>query len=162
MTFSESISTCLKKYFVFEGRASRSEYWWFQLVVIPFYFISEIVVEGPASYFFLIIALFLLIPAIAAGVRRIHDVNKSGFYILLGLIPFIGGLILLFFLIPEGTKGKNNYGPDPIIRTVKNIKKKKNYKTTVKSMTELYKKRGLKNPKILAKKYMKGYSSKKK
>ena len=123
MTFSESVSTCLKKYFVFEGRASRSEYWWFQLIVSPSYLISTIL-ENEISYFFLGITLFTLIPAISAGVRRLHDTNRSGFFLLISFIPFIGGLVLLFFLIPEGTKGKNRFGPNPL----KNIVKKRNKK----------------------------------
>ena len=123
MNFSESLNTCLKKYFVFQGRASRSEYWWFQLIVSPSYFISTIV-ENEIAYFFLGITLFTLIPAISAGVRRLHDTNRSGFFLLISFIPFIGGLVLLFFLIPEGTKGKNRFGPDPLKRvTKKRIKK---------------------------------------
>ena len=124
MTFGESVSTCLKKYFVFEGRASRSEYWWFQLIVSPSYFIST-VFENDIAYIFLGITLFTLIPAISAGVRRLHDTNRSGFFLLISFIPFIGGLILLFFLIPEGTKGKNRFGPDPLKRSIKKRKRKK-------------------------------------
>ena len=124
MTFSESVSTCLKKYFVFEGRASRSEYWWFQLIVSPSYFISTIL-ENEIGYFFLGITLFTLIPAISAGVRRLHDTNRSGFFLLISFIPFIGGIILLFFLIPEGTKGKNKFGPDPL----KSVARKRSKKT---------------------------------
>ena len=125
MTFSESVSTCLKKYFVFEGRASRSEYWWFQLIVSPSYFVS-IILENEIGYFFLGITLFTLIPAISAGVRRLHDTNRSGFYLLISFIPFIGGLVLLFFLIPEGTKGKNKFGPDPLKRVInKRVRKKR-------------------------------------
>ena len=123
MTFAESISICIKKYFVFEGRASRSEYWWFQLIVSPSYLISEIV-ESEISYFFLGITLFTLIPAISAGVRRLHDTNKSGFFILISFIPFIGGLVLLFFFITEGTKGKNRFGPDPLKRVIRKKNKK--------------------------------------
>ena len=123
MTFNESVATCLKKYFVFEGRASRSEYWWFQLIVSPSYFISTFL-ENDISYFFLGITLFTLIPAISAGVRRLHDTNRSGFFLLISFIPFIGGLVLLFFLIPEGTKGKNRFGPNPL----KNITKKRSKK----------------------------------
>ena len=124
MTFGESVSTCLKKYFVFKGRASRSEYWWFQLIVSPSYFIST-VFENDISYIFLGITLFTLIPAISAGVRRLHDTNRSGFFLLISFIPFIGGLILLFFLIPEGTKGKNRFGSDPLKRSIKKRKRKK-------------------------------------
>ena len=124
MTFNESVTTCLKKYFVFEGRASRSEYWWFQLIVTPSYLISTII-ENEIGYFFLGITLFTLIPAISAGVRRLHDTNRSGFFLLISFIPIIGSFILLFFLIPEGTKGKNRFGPDPLKRTVKKGQRKK-------------------------------------
>ena len=124
MNFTESLNTCLKKYFVFEGRASRSEYWWFQLIVSPSYLISE-VLDNEISFFFLGITLFTLIPAISAGVRRLHDTNKSGFFLLISFIPFIGGLVLLFLLIPVGTKGKNRFGPDPLKMIVKKRKKKK-------------------------------------
>ena len=124
MTFSESVSTCLKKYFVFEGRASRSEYWWFQLIVSPSYLISE-VLDNEISFFFLGITLITLIPAISAGARRLHDTNRSGFFLLISFIPFIGGLVLLFFLIPVGTKGKNRFGPDPFKRVARKRNKKK-------------------------------------
>ena len=79
MTFTESVSVCFKKYFVFEGRASRSEYWWFQLIVTPSFVLSEITESesAPISYLFLAITLFTLIPAVAAGVRRLHDTNRS-------------------------------------------------------------------------------------
>ena len=122
MTFGESVSICIKKYFVFEGRASRSEYWWFQLIITPSYFIS-MVLDNELSYLFLGITLFCFIPAISAGVRRLHDTNRSGFFLLISFIPFIGGLILLFLLIPEGTKGKNRFGPDPLKRSVKRRKR---------------------------------------
>ena len=124
MTFSDSVSTCLKKYFVFEGRASRSEYWWFQLIVSPSYYISTFM-QNELAYFFLGITLFTLIPAISAGVRRLHDTNRSGFFLLLSLIPFIGGIILLFFFIAEGTKGKNKFGSDPLKKIVKKRNKKR-------------------------------------
>ena len=123
MTFSESVSTCFSKYFVFKGRASRSEYWWFQLIVTPSFVISDFT-ETDISYLFLGIALVTLIPAISVGVRRLHDTNRSGFFLLIGFIPFIGGLILLFFLIPDGTKGKNKYGANPLVKR-KTKKKKK-------------------------------------
>ena len=123
MTFTDSVSTCLKKYFVFEGRARRSEYWWFQLIVSPSYFVSTIL-ENEIGYFFLGITLFTLIPAISAGVRRLHDTNRSGFFLLISFIPIIGGLVLLFFLIPEGTKGKNRFGPDPLKRVIRKRNKK--------------------------------------
>lgn len=121
MNFSESLTICLKKYFVFQGRASRSEYWWFQLIFTPSYFISSYL-ENELSYFFLGICLFCFIPAISVGVRRLHDIDKSGFFLLISFIPFIGGFILLFFMISEGTKGKNKYGDNPLKKKSKKRK----------------------------------------
>ena len=130
MNFSESLTICLKKYFVFQGRASRSEYWWFQLIFTPSYFISSYL-ENELSYFFLGICLFCFIPAISVGVRRLHDIDKSGFFLLISFIPFIGGFILLFFMISEGTKGKNKYGDDPL--KTRKFRKKKVKKKKIKS-----------------------------
>ena len=130
MNFSDAISICLKKYFVFQGRASRSEYWWFQLIFTPSYFISSYL-ENELSYFFLGICLFCFIPAISVGVRRLHDIDKSGFFLLISFIPFIGGFILLFFMISEGTKGKNKYGDDPL--KTRKFRKKKVKKKKIKS-----------------------------
>ena len=122
MNFSESLTICLKKYFVFQGRASRSEYWWFQLIFTPSYFISSYL-ENELSYFFLGIFLFCFIPAISVGVRRLHDIDKSGLFLLISFIPFIGGFILLFFMISEGTKGKNKYGDNPLKKKISRRKK---------------------------------------
>ena len=83
---------------------------------------EETILENEISYFFLGVTLFTLIPAISAGVRRLHDTNRSGFILLISFIPFIGGLVLLFFLIPEGTKGKNRFGPDPLKRVTRKRK----------------------------------------
>ena len=67
-------------------------------------------VYGPLTVIFL---LLLIIPGIAVQVRRFHDQDKSGWFVLLGLIPFVGGLIVLVFMCLEGTKGPNRFGPDP-------------------------------------------------
>ncbi len=124
MTFGESVSTCVKKYFVFKGRASKSEFWWFQLIWVISYIVMIISNNEAIVFICLGIIIFIAIPLISVGVRRLHDTNKSGFYYLLSLIPFIGGLILLFMMIADGTKGKNQYGPDPLKKVVKKRKKK--------------------------------------
>ena len=124
MTFGDSVSTCIKKYFVFKGRASKSEFWWFQLIWVVSYVVMIISNNEAIAFICLGIIIFIAIPLISVGVRRLHDTNKSGFYYLLSLIPFIGGLILLFMMIGDGTKGKNQYGPDPLKKLVKKRKKK--------------------------------------
>ena len=122
MTFGESISTCFKKYFVFQGRASKSEFWWFQLLWSASFFIMFIF-EGsePVTYFFYGIIVIIFIPLFTVGVRRLHDTGKSGFYYFWSLVPFIGSLIVLAFMLGDGTKGRNQYGDNPL----KKSKKKK-------------------------------------
>jgi uncharacterized membrane protein YhaH (DUF805 family) len=112
----------LKRYADFSGRSRRKEYWMFVLGVI----IAEIVVSiiegvlglrgmigGVYGPLMLILVLGLLVPSLAVMVRRLHDQDKSGWFVLLALIPLIGGLILLVFMCLEGTRGPNRFGPDP-------------------------------------------------
>ena len=119
MKLTESISTCLKKTLVFEGRASLSEFWWFQLVLIISLWISSITDPSVFSIFFLGLFLIMLISSLSAGVRRLHDTNKSGIYITIIFIPLIGIIILIFLLITTGTKGKNKYGTNASSKTTK-------------------------------------------
>ena len=115
MTFGESISTCFKKYFVIQGRASKSEFWWFQLLWTASFFIMFIFQESePLMYFFFGIIIIIAIPLFTAGVRRLHDTGKSGFYYFWSLVPFIGSLIVLAFMLGDGTKGRNQYGENPL------------------------------------------------
>ena len=123
MTFSESLSTCFKKYFVIQGRASKSEFWWFQLLWSASFFIMFIF-EGsePVAYFFYGIIVIIFIPLFTVGVRRLHDTGKSGFYYFWSLVPFIGSLIVLAFMLGDGTKGRNQYGDNPLKKTKKKKK----------------------------------------
>ena len=115
MTFGESISTCFRKYFVIQGRASKSEFWWFQLLWSASFFIMFIF-EGKeqVTYFFYGIIVIIFIPLFTVGVRRLHDTGKSGFYYFWSLVPFIGSLIVLAFMLGDGTKGRNQYGDNPL------------------------------------------------
>jgi uncharacterized membrane protein YhaH (DUF805 family) len=119
MKFTESISTCLKKTLIFEGRASLSEFWWFQLIVISSIWIADYTDPSVLSLFFLIITLLALLTSVSAAVRRLHDTNKSGVFLSIIFIPFIGIIILIFFLIATGTKGKNKYGASPSLKPLK-------------------------------------------
>ena len=124
MSFTESLSTCFKKTFVYQGRASRSEYWWFQLLIIICYLIfiggdEAIIFRDHPAYDVLIwmaigVIVICILPGLAVTIRRLHDINKSGGWILISLIPFIGSLLLLLMLILEGTKGKNRFGKNPL------------------------------------------------
>jgi len=111
----------LKKYAVFDGRARRKEYWYFFLIntVISVFLafidsftgtISEDVGIGLLDGLY---ALAVLIPGTAVTVRRLHDTDRSGWWILIGLIPVIGGIALLVFMVLDSTPGDNQYGPNP-------------------------------------------------
>jgi uncharacterized membrane protein YhaH (DUF805 family) len=112
----------LKRYADFEGRSRRKEYWMFVLglvIVAVAVTLIELLLglEGSVagSYGPLTLLLFLavFIPGIAVQVRRFHDQDKSGWFVLIGLIPFIGSLIVFVFMLLEGTRGPNRFGPDP-------------------------------------------------
>ncbi len=112
MTFTEAVKTCYSKYATFSGRASRSEYWWFYLFFILVGFVIGLLSEV-SGIFSIVGGIFILgsiIPSIAAGVRRLHDTDKSGWWLLIGLVPFIG-LLLIYFLAIAGTEGENRFGP---------------------------------------------------
>lgn len=99
----------------FSGRARRAEYWYFLLanIIIQLILIVLMFVSSLFLYILVLYALAIIIPSLAVVVRRLHDINKSGWYYFVGLIPFIGGIWLLILLATEGTYGPNEYGPDP-------------------------------------------------
>lgn len=112
----------LKRYADFQGRSRRKEYWMFILLIVVVAVVLSIVegvlglsgmvggVYGPITTLFL---LAIIIPSLAVQVRRFHDQDKSGWFVLIGLIPLIGGLIVLVFMCLEGTPGPNRFGDDP-------------------------------------------------
>lgn len=112
----------LRRYADFQGRSRRKEYWMFVLgVVIVALVLAGIeaglgldgMVFGVYGPLTALLGLALIVPGIAVQVRRFHDQGKTGWLVLLGLIPFVGGLIVLVFMCLEGTRGPNEYGPDP-------------------------------------------------
>lgn len=104
MTFGESISTCFSKYATFEGRASRSEYWWFFLFSFLVSLATGMVSETLSGLF----SLAVLLPSLAVGVRRLHDVDKSGWFLLLWFVPIIGWLVIVVWAAHE-SKEPNRY-----------------------------------------------------
>ena len=99
MTFQDAVETCLKKkYAEFEGDATRSEYWWFALFIFAVGIVLSMVSRPLAGLFY----VGTLLPSIAVGIRRLHDTNRSGWWFLVGLVPFVGWLILLYFMTQPG------------------------------------------------------------
>jgi uncharacterized membrane protein YhaH (DUF805 family) len=104
----------LKKYAVFEGRASRKEYWMFVLFNILISIVLSIVFDLLGVHLLVFLySLAILIPSIAVGVRRLHDTNRTGWWLLIGLIPLIGTIVLLVFFVIDSQPGSNQYGPNP-------------------------------------------------
>lgn len=111
----------LRNYVGFSGRARRREYWMFALVnvlVVIGLMLVDMVIGAfdPVLGIGLlsgIYSLAVLIPGIAVSVRRLHDRDMSGWWLLIALIPLIGGLVLLVLFVLEGTQGENRFGPDP-------------------------------------------------
>ena len=134
MSFTESVRTCISKFGTFDGRATRSEFWWFYLFAILVGFIGYVPIlmltligassnDGAISSIFtiltvifwiawLIVVIALYIPLLAVGCRRLHDRGQSGWLQLLLLVP-CGNIVLLVFWVMEGTPGDNAYGPKP-------------------------------------------------
>ncbi|MEH6757377.1 MAG: DUF805 domain-containing protein [Parasphingorhabdus sp.] len=120
----------LKRYADFSGRSRRKEYWMFVLFNIIVMFGLAIIggvlggftpdeagaasLGGGLMFGLLgIYSLAILVPALAVQVRRFHDQDKSGWFVLLSFVPYIGGLIVLVFMCLDGNKGENRFGPDP-------------------------------------------------
>lgn len=111
----------LKKYAVFSGRASREEYWSFtfinflimaafMMVVVPVFGVRGL---GPLQVVLAIYALAILVPSIAVAARRLHDIGKSAWFLLINFIPTIGPIILVVLFVLDSTPGTNAYGPNP-------------------------------------------------
>jgi len=100
----------LRRYAEFHGRSSRKEYWLFLLGQVIFGLIAALV----AIELYGVFLLATIIPSLAVYVRRLHDTNRSGWWVLIGLIPLVGNIVLFIFLVTRGTSGDNDYGPDPL------------------------------------------------
>ena len=112
--------TVLKKYAVFRGRARRKEYWMFFLFNLIIAFVLGIIerIAGIApridqSVLAGIYGLAVLVPELAVSVRRLHDTNRSGWWLFIGLSPLIGSVVLLVFMAQDSQPGENQYGPNP-------------------------------------------------
>jgi len=128
MGFTDAIKSVLSNYANFNGRAPRSEYWWWVLALIIISFIASLIdamvivpvlgadlaAKSGGLPISTIVSLALLIPNIAVAVRRLHDRDMSGWWILIGFVPVIGFLVLLFWYVQRGTDGPNRFGDDPL------------------------------------------------
>jgi len=121
MGFVEAVASALKGYVNVRDRACRSEYWWFFLFAL----LASAVIgfaEGATGVgtdvgvLSTIFSLAMLLPSIAVGVRRLHDIDRSGWWLLLWFVPLIGVIVLIIWACKRGTPGANRFGPDPLDR----------------------------------------------
>lgn len=105
----------LQQYADFSGRARRKEYWMFALfnliIALVLGFIENLV--GLSSLLSTVYALAVLVPSIAVSVRRLHDTGRTGWWVLIGLIPVLGTIVLIIFMLLEGDAESNEHGPNP-------------------------------------------------
>ena len=132
MTFMQSISTCFSKYVVFSGRARRSEYWWFVLFGLIVSIVATRIdtslfgsgfafqTDGSvrlrahsSGVFGPILSLILFLPSVSVMVRRLHDLDKSGWWWFINFVPLIGWIIFIVWMASEGTQGPNRFGNPP-------------------------------------------------
>ena len=124
MTFAEAVNSVLSKYATFGGRASRAEFWRWVVVFVLLTIVSRIIdgalfgssiqdafyVHDAHQPVTSILILALLLPNIALAVRRLHDIGRSGWWLLLMLIPLIGPLVLLYWYVQPSEDGPNQFG----------------------------------------------------
>lgn len=110
MNFFQSIKSVYKNYWNYKGRASRSEYWYFYL----FSFLVALLLTISSSFLNLIFIVLNLIPNLFVAIRRLHDTNKSGWFMFISLIPIAGPIIYLVRLCKKSDEGDNDYGPNPL------------------------------------------------
>ena len=116
MSLADAVRTVISKYADFSGRARRSEYWYWTLALLLAYVVCLLVmvVSRPlGGLLYLVVALGAVVPSLAVGVRRLHDTGRSGWMLLIGLIPLIGGIVLLVFTVQDSAPGPNQYGESP-------------------------------------------------
>ncbi len=111
MDFVTAIKTCFAKYVGFAGRAPRSEYWYFTLfLVVVSIALASAGLDQVGNFF----SVATLLPSLAVGVRRLHDTGRSGWWLLLLLVPLVGMIVLIVWFVRSGTQGANRFGDDPL------------------------------------------------
>jgi uncharacterized membrane protein YhaH (DUF805 family) len=113
MSFVDAIRSVFTQYAGFTGRARRSEYWYFALFGLIVSIVLSLLQQATnTAWITTIVGLALFLPSLAVAVRRLHDTSRSGWWVLIGLIPVIGAIVLIVFYVQD-SQGDNQYGPSP-------------------------------------------------
>jgi uncharacterized membrane protein YhaH (DUF805 family) len=114
MNPGEAIRSCFQRYIDPTGRARRSELWWWMAFTTAVYVLLSLLPESAAIITKAIFALGTLLPSFAVQIRRLHDIDRTGWWLLIAFIPVIGWIVLLVWACMRGTAGDNRFGPDPL------------------------------------------------
>lgn len=111
--FQEAIQLFIKNFVNFEGRSSRGAFWWAYLAIVIGSIVAS-VIDGIIGIPLVggLFSLAVIIPNIASGIRRLHDIDKSGTWLFIGLIPLVGAIILIIWFAQAGQRAANRFGPD--------------------------------------------------
>ena len=114
MSFSEAVRDGFDNYVNFEGRASRSSFWWWVLFTFIVGVVANILDAAiDATIFSIIVGLGLILPNLSKAIRRLHDTGRTGWWVLIILVPLIGFIVLLIFYLDKSDPAENEYGPPP-------------------------------------------------
>jgi uncharacterized membrane protein YhaH (DUF805 family) len=117
MSFAAAVERCLRKYATFEGRGRRSEYWWWMLFAAACSLAGSMidgltgVDDDGRGVVTLLVALVLFMPSLAVTVRRLHDTDRSAWFVLIGVVPLVGPIVVLVLCVMDGDRVNNIYGP---------------------------------------------------
>lgn len=116
MGFMDAVASCFQNYATIRGRTPRSEYWFFGLFIFCGGLVVGIVdlLAGTSGLFLVLFILGILLPSFTVLIRRLHDIDRSGWWYFVSLIPLVGNIILLVWACTKGTDGPNQFGADPL------------------------------------------------
>ena len=114
MNFDHAIRSGFRNYISFNGRATRSEYWYWTLFAVLLQLIVDRVTGDTPELVSVLASLALFLPSLAVSIRRLHDLDKSGWWFLLWLVPVVGWITMIYWACVSGTQGANRLGPDPL------------------------------------------------
>ena len=123
MNLVEAVGSGFRNYVGFGGRACRSEYWYWALFVVIFSIVtfmldSLLFPDNPARLLNSLFSLAVFLPGLAMAIRRLHDIDKSGWWVLIVLIPIVGWIILIVWAIKQGDEANNRFGADPLATVI--------------------------------------------
>ena len=116
ISFAEAVTSCFNKYADFNGRSPRAEYWYFALFNVAVVMVLAVlgaIIGKLFMYVYYTYVLAILVPSIAVSIRRMHDIGRSGWWVLISLVPFIGSIWYIVLAALPSQLGPNQYGPNP-------------------------------------------------